>query len=44
MLGTNGDDGTDKNDRFDVSVISSSTSIYIIHPIEGGGGGDESNE
>ena len=43
-LGANGDDGTDKNDRFDVSVISSSVSIYNICPIGGGGGGDKSNE
>ena len=43
-LGTNRDDGTDENDRFDASVISLSTSVYNIHPIEGGGRGDKSNE
>ena len=43
-LGANGDDGTDENDRFDTLVISLSTSIYNIHPIRGGGGGDESNK
>ena len=43
-LGANGDDGTDENDRFNTSVISSSTSIYNIRPVKGGGGGDESNE
>jgi len=42
--GANGDDGTDENDRFDASVISLSTSVYNIHPIEGGGRGDKSNE
>ncbi len=43
VLGANRDDGTDENDRFDASVISLSTSIYNICPIEGGGRGDESN-
>ncbi len=44
VLGTNRDDGTDENDRFDTSVISSSASVYNICPIEGGGRGDESNK
>ena len=44
VLGANGDDGTDENDRFDTSVISSSASVYNICPIEGGGRGDESNK
>ncbi len=43
-LGTNGDDDTDKYDRFDTSVISSSASEYSICPIKGGGRGDKSNE
>ena len=43
-LGTNGDDSTDENDRFNASVISLSASIYNICPVGGGGGGDESNE
>ena len=43
-LGANGDDSTDENNRFNASVISSSASIYNIHPVRGGGGGDESNE
>ena len=43
-LGANGDDGTDKNDGFDMLVISSSASIYNIRPIGGGGRGDKSNE
>ncbi len=44
VLGTNGDDGTDENNRFNTSVISLSASVYNICPIGGGGGGDESNE
>ncbi len=44
VLGTNGDDGTDKNDGFNALVISSSTSIYNICPVEGGGRGDKSNK
>ncbi len=43
-LGTNGDDSTDENNGFNASVISSSASVYNIHPIEGGGRGDNSNE
>jgi len=43
-LGANGDDGTDENNRFNMSVISSSASIYNICPIGGGGRGDKSNE
>ena len=43
-LGANRDDDKDENNRFDALVISSSPSEYSIHPIEGGGRGDMSND
>jgi len=43
-LGTNRDDGTDKNDGFNALVISLSASVYNIRPIKGGGRGDKSIE
>ncbi len=43
-LGTNRDDDKDENDRFDALVISSSPLEYSSCLIEGGGGGDKSNE